>query len=76
MKMRVISRGMDKKPYVKNKVKKNPLDFEKLEVEFYENMKNKNLSYNLCNYVWKVLIGTQRGYGLNFIKLDPLYGNI
>ena len=29
---------------------------------------NKNLSFNLCNYVWKVLIGTQRGYGLNFIN--------
>ena len=52
----------------KSIAKKQSSDFEKLEVEFYENMKNKNLSFNLCNYVWKVLIGTQRGYGLNFIN--------
>lgn len=44
--------------------KKSPKDFDKLEKEFFQNMKDKNLSENLCKYVWYVLIYTQRGYGL------------
>lgn len=45
--------------------KKNPKDFEKLEKQFFENAIEKNLSKNLINYVWNVLIKTQKGYGLN-----------
>ena len=45
--------------------KKSPKDFDKLEKEFFQNMKDKNLSENLCKYVWYVLIYTQRGYGLD-----------
>jgi DNA polymerase-3 subunit alpha len=45
--------------------KKSPKDFEQLEKEFFKNAKEKNLSEKLCNYVWYVLIYTQRGYGFN-----------
>ena len=45
--------------------KKRPKDFMQLEKEFFENAKAKHLSMNLCNYVWKVLINTQRGYSFN-----------
>lgn len=49
----------------KSVAKKNPQDFAKLEVEFFENAKEKNLSPNLTRYVWYTLIYTQRGYGFN-----------
>lgn len=52
-----------------NKVKKNPAEFEKLEEEYYQNIKDKNLSYNLCNYVWKVLVSMSKGYGFRILKL-------
>lgn len=45
--------------------KKNPQAFDQLEEEFYKNAKEKNLSKNLIDYVWNVLIRTQRGYGFN-----------
>ena len=45
--------------------KKNPAEYDKLTQEYYENMKEKNLSNNLCNYVWNVLVATSRGYGFN-----------
>lgn len=45
--------------------KKSPKDFEQLEVEFFKNAEEKNLSPNLTNYVWYQLIYTQRGYGFN-----------
>ena len=48
----------------KSVAKKNPKDFLRLEKEFFENAKEKNLSPNLTNYVWYQLIYTQRGYGL------------
>ena len=41
--------------------KKQARDFGKLEKEFFANTKEKNLSQNLTNYVWNVLIMTQRG---------------
>lgn len=43
--------------------KKSPKDFEKLQYEFFENAKEKNLSNKLVQYVWFVLIYMQRGYG-------------
>lgn len=49
----------------KSIAKKNPAEFEKLEEEYYQNIKDKNLSYNLCNYVWKVLVSMSKGYGFN-----------
>ena len=49
----------------KSIAKKNPKDYEILTNEFYSNMKEKNLSENLCHYVWDVLIAMNRGYGFN-----------
>lgn len=54
--------------------KKKPKDFEELQEEFFKNVKEKNLDVNLTNYVWNVLIRTQRGYGFDI--LDPLYSDI
>ena len=45
--------------------KKNPAEYEKLTQEYFENMREKGLSQNLCNYVWNVLVATSRGYGFN-----------
>lgn len=45
--------------------KKKPQDFEQLQKEFFQNVKDKHLDENLTNYVWNVLIRTQRGYGFN-----------
>jgi DNA polymerase-3 subunit alpha len=45
----------------KSVAKKNPKDFEKLQKEFFQNAKDKNLSKNLVHYVWFVLIYMQRG---------------
>lgn len=49
----------------KSIAKKNPKEFDQLTEQYYQNIKDKNLSYNLCNYVWKVLVGYSRGYGFN-----------
>lgn len=43
--------------------KKQPKQFIELEKEFFINAKEKGLSEKLVNYVWYVLIYTQRGYG-------------
>ena len=45
--------------------KKKPKEFLKLQEEFFANAEEKKLSKNLTNYVWNVLICTQRGYGFN-----------
>ena len=65
MKMRVTSRGEDKKLHDNNNLKKQPLQFMEMEKEFFKNAEKKNLSKNLINYVWKTLICTQRGYGFH-----------
>ena len=49
----------------KSIAKKNPAEYEQLTKEYFENVREKNLSYNLCNYVWNVLVATSRGYGFN-----------
>jgi len=49
----------------KSIAKKNPKEFLELEREFYDNMKAKQLSYNLCHYTWDVLISMNKGYGFN-----------
>ena len=49
----------------KSVAKKNPKAFEVLEKEFFEVTKEKQCDFNLCNYVWKVLIAANKGYGFN-----------
>ena len=49
----------------KSIAKKNPKEYDKLTKEFYDNMHEKNLSENLCAYVWDTLIAMNRGYGFN-----------
>lgn len=49
----------------KSIAKKNPKEFDQLTAEYFENCKEKGLSQNLCNYVWKVLVAYSRGYGFN-----------
>ena len=41
--------------------KKNPEAYMELEKEYFKETNNKNLSQNLCNYVWNVLVATSRG---------------
>ena len=49
----------------KSIAKKNPKEFDGLEKEYIQTVKEKGLSQKLCNYVWKVLVYTSRGYGFN-----------
>lgn len=49
----------------KSIAKKDPAGYLKLEEEYFKTVKEKGLSSNLCNYVWKVLIATSRGYGFD-----------
>lgn len=49
----------------KSIAKKNPKEFDQLTEEYFVNMKEKGLSKNLCNYVWRVLVAYSRGYGFN-----------
>lgn len=49
----------------KSIAKKNPKEFDELTLEYFENCEKKELSKNLCNYVWKVLVSYSRGYGFN-----------
>ena len=49
----------------KSIAKKNPKEFDQLTIEYFNNCEEKNLSRNLCNYVWKVLVAYSRGYGFN-----------
>lgn len=58
----------------KSIAKKNPAEYDKLTEEYFQNCEDKDLSPNLCKYVWNVLVATSRGYG--FRILNPLYSNI
>ena len=49
----------------KSIAKKNPKEYEELEVKFFERVKEKNLSQKFCEYVWKIEIALSRGYGFN-----------
>lgn len=49
----------------KSIAKKNPAEFDQLTKEYFVRANEKNLSKNLCNYVWNVLVSTSRGYGFN-----------
>ena len=52
----------------KSIAKKNPAEYEKLTKEYFEEVEKKDLSKNLCNYVWNVLVATSRGYGFKLLK--------
>lgn len=52
----------------KSIAKKNPAEYEKLTKQYFENMREKNLSEHLCNYVWNVLVATSRGYGFKILN--------
>ena len=56
----------------KSIAKKNPKEYEELTKEYFEQTAAKGLSYNLCRYVWNVLVATSRGYGfkLNWIPIQ------
>lgn len=47
----------------KSIAKKDPSAYLELEKEYFKITEEKGLSKNLCNYVFKVLVGTSRGYG-------------
>ena len=49
----------------KSIAKKNPAEYEILTNEYFDTVKEKELSRPLCNYVWNVLVATSRGYGFN-----------
>lgn len=49
----------------KSIAKKNPKEYDQLTKEFFDNMREKKLSENLCSYVWNVLIAMNRGYGFD-----------
>ena len=49
----------------KSIAKKNPAEFDKLQEEYYATVKEKGLDMNFCNYIWKVLVCTSKGYGFN-----------
>ena len=52
----------------KSIAKKNPAEYEKLTKQYFENIREKNLSEHLCNYVWNVLVATSRGYGFRILN--------
>ena len=48
--------------------KKNPAEYDKLTKEYFEQVVERGLSKNLCNYVWNVLVATSRGYGFRILN--------
>lgn len=49
----------------KSIAKKNPAAYDALTQEYFEVVREKNLDYGLCSYVWNVLIAMSKGYGFN-----------
>lgn len=49
----------------KSIAKKDPKLYEELSKKYFDTVKEKRLDENLCNYFWKVLVNTQRGYSFN-----------
>lgn len=47
----------------KSIAKKNPEEYNGLEEEYFEEVRRKGLSINLCKYVWNVLVAMSKGYG-------------
>lgn len=46
-------------------MKKDAVGYEKITQEYFESVKEKGLSQNLCKYVWLALIAISRGYSFN-----------
>lgn len=61
MKMRVISRAVDKKLLVNNKLKKNKDLQQKMKSMFFEHGREIGTSDNLLTYIWKEVVGKQLG---------------
>ena len=49
----------------KSIAKKSAGLYEELSKKYFKTVQEKNLDTNLCNYFWKVLVNTQRGYSFN-----------
>ena len=49
----------------KSVAKKKPKEFQELENEYFQVVKEKGLSKKLCDYVWNVCVSTSKGYGFN-----------
>lgn len=49
----------------KSVAKKDPAGYKACEKEYFERVQERDLSKNLCNYVWNVCVATSRGYGFN-----------
>lgn len=45
----------------KSVAKKSPAGYLQCEKEYFERVKERHLSKNLCNYVWNVCVATSRG---------------
>ena len=45
-----------------------------LQEEYFQTVKEKGLSKNLCSYVWHILICTSKGYG--FEDIGPYTPNL
>lgn len=46
-------------------MKKNKQLFDELTADYYKDVKEKNLSQNLCRYFWEVCVRAQAGYSFN-----------
>lgn len=45
--------------------KKSPKDYQAFEEQFWKDVAERGSSRNLCNYIWNVLVASQRGYSFN-----------
>lgn len=45
--------------------KKSPKDYQAFEEQFWKDVAERGSSKNLCNYIWNVLVASQRGYSFN-----------
>lgn len=49
----------------KSVAKKNPKDYQAFEEQFWKDVQERGSSPNLCDYIWRVMVATQRGYSFN-----------
>lgn len=48
----------------KSIAKKNPKDYQAFETQFWKDVEERGSDRKLCEYVWNVLVASQRGYSL------------
>ena len=48
----------------KSVAKKNPKDYQIFEEQFWKDVQEKGSSKHLCEYIWNVMVASQRGYSL------------